>query len=230
VEVELAGPQDPGTPLNHIVDKLFFKNAEQGERSWFAHWLGQEHPELVVEALLWAVGDNALRDGLQNTPRRVVASWRELFAGYGRTASDVFTKGSDKAFDCEQYDQMIILRHVPFTSMCEHHMLPFTGQAHVAYIPGDDQSYGLLGVSKLARLVELHARRLQNQERITKNTVDDLMKISLAKGAGVQLVASHSCMACRGVLKPGSEMVTTALRGVFTQDGVKAEFFAAIQR
>lgn len=225
MEAELAEPQDPGTSLTKaLADNELLTRSE---RHWMARWLSN-HPEIAIEAILWAVGDNALRDGLQKTPRRVVRSWRELFAGYGRMAKDVFTEGSDESFDCEQYDQMIILRHIPFTSMCEHHMLPFTGKAHVAYIP--NESGGLLGVSKLARLVELHARRLQNQERITKNTVEDLMHVSSARGAGVQLVASHSCMACRGVLKPGSEMVTTALRGVFMQDGVKAEFFAAIQR
>lgn len=228
MEAEPTAPQDPETSLTRKIreDGAVITRTEW---HWIAHWLGENYPELAVEALLWGIGDNPQRPGLHNTPKRVVKSWSELYAGYGRVARDVFTQGSDNGFDCEQYDQMIILRNIPFASTCEHHLLPFSGVAHVAYIPMDEAA-GLMGISKLARLVELHARRLQNQERITRNVVDDLVEISGARGAGCQLVASHNCMVCRGVKKPGSQMVTTALRDVFQSPDVKAEFLSAIRQ
>lgn len=225
MEAESTAPQDPETSLTRKLNENM--NLTRSESEWVALWLSR-HPRLIVEAMLWAIGDNPLRDGLRNTPQRVVASWQELYAGYGRKPEDVFTRSSDKGFDCERYDQMVILRNVPFSSTCEHHIMPFMGVAHVAYLPQEDAA-GLLGVSKLARLVELHARRLQNQERITQSVVDDLMEVSGARGAGVQLVATHNCMVCRGVMKPGSEMVTTALKGMFQESSVKAEFLSAIR-
>ncbi len=207
---------DTEVPENPLTE------GEREVRGW-VEFAARHYPHEIVRGLLIALGDDPDREGLRNTPARVVRSWAELYAGYGCKAEDVFSPGSDRGFDSERYDQMILLRHIPFTSTCEHHLLPFSGEAAVAYIP-DPETGALLGISKLARLVELHARKLQNQERITASVADDLSKLTMAQGVGVTLTASHNCMVCRGVLKPGSEMVTTALRGIFMQDGVKEEF------
>ena len=216
--------QDPRVSLIEALGNSFRgSRGSAAERRVITTWLA-EQPDLCIEAILRAIGEDPSREGLKNTPGRVVRSWEELFSGYGRTAEDIFTPGSDQGFDCESYDQMVTLVDIQFHSTCEHHMLPFIGVAHVAYLPNDR----LLGVSKLARLVELHARRLQNQERIANAVADDLMEVSKAKGCGVVLVARHHCMACRGVKQDKPRMVTTALRGVFHEPSAKQEFLTPL--
>ena len=147
------------------------------------------------------------REGLIDTPSRVVNSWKEIFSGYAKDPAEVLSS----TFNAEDYDGIVLLRDIEFHSTCEHHLQPFTGKAHVAYIPVER----IVGISKLARIVDLHARRLQNQERITKGIADDLENYLNPLGAAVIIEASHGCMKCRGVKKQNSVMTTSAMRGAF---------------
>ena len=150
---------------------------------------------------------NGLREGLKNTPKRVVESWKELYSGYNQDPKEIL----DATFNGEGYDGIVLLKDVEFYSTCEHHLLSFTGKAHVAYIPTDK----IVGISKLARLVEVYAKRLQNQERITTQVADALIEYLKSLRAAVIIEASHSCMGCRGVKKNHAIMTTSAMRGVF---------------
>ena len=150
---------------------------------------------------------NGLREGLKNTPKRVVESWDEIYSGYNQDPKEIL----DATFNGEGYDGIVLLKDVEFYSTCEHHLLSFTGKAHVAYIPTDK----IVGISKLARLVEVYAKRLQNQERITTQVADALIEHLKPLGAAVIIEASHSCMGCRGVKKNHAIMTTSAMRGVF---------------
>lgn len=170
----------------------------------------------AVRTLLQYMGENPLREGLLDTPKRVVKAWDELTAGYNIDPADILTT----SFDGGNYDQMVVLRNIEFRSMCEHHMLPFSGVAHVAYVPKGR----VVGISKMARLVDCFGRRLQIQEQMTQQIAQAMMKHLKAHGAGVKVVAHHSCMSCRGVMKHQSELVTTCLLGVFKQHAVKEEF------
>ena len=151
--------------------------------------------------------ENSDREGLKNTPKRVVESWDEIFAGYNMYAGELI----DATFNAEGYEGIVLLRNIEFTSTCEHHLQPFNGRAHIAYIPVER----IVGISKLARILELHARRLQNQERITKGIADDLERELKPLGSAVILEAAHGCMQCRGVAKQQAIMTTSAMNGVF---------------
>lgn len=179
--------------------------------------------ELLVRSMLEAIGDDPDRPGLLETPSRVVQSWRELFAGYSQDVGSVF-----KVFDeSEKYDEMVIQRNIEFTSFCEHHMLPFYGHGHVAYIP--NSNHAVIGASKLARILDIYARRLQMQERIGQQVVDALKKHLNPIAAACVLEAKHMCMACRGVRKQSSDMVTSSLYGKFKQDpAARLELFTLI--
>lgn len=165
--------------------------------------------EDAVRQILVAVGEDLDREGLRHTPKRVAKMYAELLAGMRHDPkehlSSVFR---------EEYNEVVLLRDISFSSICEHHMMPFIGKAHVAYLP-DGQ---VLGVSKLARVVDCFARRLQVQERLTVQIADFLMDNLKPKGVAVVIEASHSCMTIRGIKKPGSVMVTSALRGIFIRD------------
>ena len=151
--------------------------------------------------------DGELREGLLDTPQRVINSFEEIYAGYSMDSEEVLSS----TFNGEGYDGIVLLRDIEFHSTCEHHLQPFKGRAHVAYIPTER----IVGISKLARIVELHARRLQNQERITKGVADDLETELNPLGAAVIIEAAHGCMQCRGVSKQKAVMTTSAMRGVF---------------
>ncbi len=161
--------------------------------------------EAAVSQILIAVGEDPGREGLAETPRRVARMYAELFAGLHQDPA----KHMEVHFD-EHYDEMVVLRDVPFYSMCEHHLLPFMGKAHVAYLPRGK----VVGISKLARVVEAFARRPQVQERLTTGIADMLMERLDARGVGVIIEAEHTCMTIRGIRKPGSVMVTSAMRGL----------------
>jgi GTP cyclohydrolase I len=165
--------------------------------------------EKAVREILSAVGEDLDRDGLKDTPARVARMYGELLAGM---RDDPNTHIS-RVFN-ENYDEIVLLRDIPFYSMCEHHLMPFIGSAHVAYLP----SGKILGVSKLARIVDCFARRLQTQERLTSQIADCLMTNLKPQGVAVVLEAAHSCMTIRGIKKPGSVMVTSAVRGLFRKD------------
>ena len=148
-----------------------------------------------------------LREGLARTPERVIESFDEIYSGYSGNAQSIL----DATFNSEGYDGIVLLKDIEFHSVCEHHLLPFSGKAHIAYIPIDR----IVGISKLARLLNLHSSRLQNQERLTKGVADDIEAILSPLGCAVILEASHDCMQCRGVAKQNAIMTTSAMRGVF---------------
>jgi GTP cyclohydrolase IA len=151
--------------------------------------------------------NSSLREGLQNTPERVIESFDEIFSGYSNDANEIL----DSTFNSEGYDGIVLLRDIEFQSTCEHHLQPFTGRGHVAYIPLDR----IVGISKLARLLDMHSKRLQNQERITHSVANDLESILKPLGCAVIIEAQHGCMKCRGVKKQNSVMTTSSMRGVF---------------
>ena len=169
----------------------------------------RKQAEAAVDTIIRYIegANGTLREGLTRTPERVIESFSELFNGYSEDPADVL----DATFNAEGYDGIVLLRDIEFHSTCEHHLQPFHGRGHVAYIPTDR----IVGISKLARILEMHARRLQNQERITKGVVDDLEAYLKPLGCAVILEASHGCMQCRGVKKQNSIMTTSQMRGVF---------------
>ncbi len=176
--------------------------------------------ERAVREILSAIGEDPDREGLQDTPARVARMYDELFNGIDESPE----KHLEKLFQ-EKYDEIVLLKDIPFFSICEHHLLPFMGMAHVAYLP----SGKVVGLSKLARVVEAYAHRPQLQERLTNQIADAIMKRVKPKGVCVVLNATHTCMTIRGVRKPGSAMVTSALRGIFKTDpATRGEVMALI--
>jgi GTP cyclohydrolase I len=173
--------------------------------------------------MLELVGEDPDRDGLLKTPERVERSMRWMTRGYDLDAAAVI---GDALFE-ESHQNMIVVRDIEFYSMCEHHMLPFFGKAHIAYIPDGR----IVGLSKVARVVDVFARRLQVQERLTDQIAEALDDALAPRGVGVVLEASHFCMMMRGVEKQGSRTLTSALRGVFREDGsTRDEFLRLVQR
>lgn len=171
-----------------------------------------------IRRVLQAIGEDPEREGLQDTPRRVVKAMQEMTAGYRVDPAQILAR----VFN-EQADEMVVLSGIDFTSLCEHHLLPFTGHATIAYIP----SKAVVGISKLARLVECFARRLQVQERMTHQIADAIAEHLKPRGVGVVLRAHHQCMGCRGVRKAGASMTTSALAGIIKNDpSARAEFLA----
>lgn len=177
----------------------------------------KDHMHQAVEFLLKAIGENPDREGLLKTPARVVKALFEMTEGYHTSAKEILESAT---FNKEGYDQMVVLKNINFTSMCEHHMLPFTGTATVGYIPADR----VVGLSKLARLVDCFAHRLQIQERLTSEIANALEEHLKPLGVGVIIEAHHSCMSCRGVRKDDSIMVTSALLGAMLQPEPRSEF------
>jgi len=178
--------------------------------------------EDLIQSLLRQIGEDSEREGLKETPCRVVKSWKELYAGYGVDVPSIFTT----FVDVHGYNQIVICKDIEMYSTCEHHMLPFFGKAHVAYLPDKK----VVGLSKLARIVDVFSRRLQIQERIGEQVTDAIMDNLKPKGAACIIEASHLCMRMRGVNKQQSTMVTSSLRGVFLQDiGARAELLELIK-
>ncbi len=171
----------------------------------------QERVEGLIRELLAAIGEDPTRAGLRETPRRVADMYAELFEGFdtdpGAHLEVTFEEG---------HDEMVMVRDISFTSLCEHHLVPFTGLAHVAYLPGAEGR--ITGLSKMARLVEGYARRLQVQERMTTQIVEAMERVMQPRGSIVVIEAEHFCMSMRGVKKAGSTTVTSAVRGVFRDD------------
>jgi len=180
----------------------------------------------VVEAVrlfLEAIGEDPDRPGLQETPDRVARMCEELLAGYAAKAAEVL-----KVMAPEQHDELVLVKNIPFYSICEHHLLPFLGVAHVAYIPAGGR---VTGLSKLARVVELEAKKLRVQETLTTAIAEDIMETLRPKGVSVIIEAEHLCMTMRGVKKPGSRTVTSVVRGIFRENpATRAEVMALIER
>jgi GTP cyclohydrolase I len=184
---------------------------------------GREPVEGAVRQILVEMGEDPDRQGLVNTPSRVRRMYRELTAGYWVDPERLV---NDAIFDVD-YSEMVVVKDIAFYSLCEHHMLPFFGTAAVAYIP----SGRVIGLSKIPRIVEMYSRRLQVQERMTKQVADFLMERLQPKGVGVVIEASHLCAVMRGVRKPGTIMTTSHVLGLFrTADRTRAEFFSHLQR
>jgi GTP cyclohydrolase IA len=174
----------------------------------------------AVREILLAVGEDPDREGLRETPDRVARMYAEMFSGLHKDASVPLRKTFT-----EKYDEMVLVKDITFDSMCEHHLLPFVGKAHVAYLPNGK----IVGLSKIPRVVEIMARRPQVQERMTEELADLLMKELDAKGVAVILEATHTCMTIRGVRKPGSTFTTSAVRGIFrTNQSTRMELMSLI--
>jgi GTP cyclohydrolase I len=181
----------------------------------------QPRAEAAVRELLIAVGEDPDREGLRETPARVARAYKELLAGMRLEAEDVLTTTFDLG-----HDEMILVRDIELWSMCEHHLVPFTGVAHIGYIP--NQEGRITGLSKLARLVDVYAKRPQVQERLTTQIADSLMNILEARGAIVVIEAEHLCMTMRGVRKPGSKTITSAVRGIMHTPATRSEAMSLI--
>ena len=173
----------------------------------------QQKIEVAVKMILEAIGEDPDREGLLETPKRVAKMYAEVFEGMGKDPKEYF-----KTVFHENHDEVVLVKDIPFHSMCEHHLVPFFGLAHVAYIPRDGV---VAGLSKLARAVETTAKRPQLQERITSTVADAMMEMLNPYGVYVVIEAEHMCMTMRGIKKPGSKTVTTVARGVYEHDEVK---------
>lgn len=184
----------------------------------------QKQAEDAVRTLIEWAGDNPQREGLLETPSRVLRAFDEFFSGYQTNPQEILSKTFSEVDD---YDEMIVLRDIEFTSHCEHHMVPFTGVAHVAYLPNDR----VVGLSKLARLVDVYAKRLQIQEKMTAQIANSLDKVLNPKGVAVVIEATHQCMTARGIRKKGATMQTSRMVGRFRKDPrTRQEFFDLIRR
>jgi GTP cyclohydrolase I len=181
----------------------------------------QETVREAVRRIIEAIGEDPSREGLRETPRRIAEMYEELFAGLYQDPRDVLSTGFE-----ESHREMVILRDIPFYSMCEHHFLPFHGKAHVGYVPEGR----VVGASKIARAVEILARRPQMQERLTGQIADAMMEGLSPDGVAVVIQAEHLCMTMRGVQKPGTTMITSAIRGGFRRRSVTRSEFLSLVR
>lgn len=176
----------------------------------------------ILAEVIRRMGDDPRRPGLRDTPLRVLRSWEELFGGYGKDPADVLT-----VFEEKPSDEMIVVKDIDFFSTCEHHLLPFHGVVHIGYVPHMGR---ILGLSKFARIVDIFARRLQVQERLTHDIGNTLAGALRGQGTAVVVEAHHSCMSCRGVRRAGAKMITSYIQGVFeTESDARAEFFNLIR-
>ena len=184
--------------------------------------VNHEKIETAVRMMLEAIGEDPDREGLLDTPKRVARMYEELFNGMNEDPSEYFS-----VIFNEEHEELVLVKDIPFFSMCEHHIVPFYGQAHIGYIPRGGR---VTGLSKLARAVEAVSRRPQLQERITSTVADSIMKKLDPYGVVVVLEAEHMCMTMRGVKKPGSKTITSAVRGIFNEDAAaRAEVFSLIK-
>ncbi|OIV36846.1 GTP cyclohydrolase I FolE [Mangrovactinospora gilvigrisea] len=188
---------------------------------WQPGAFDEKRAEAAVREILYAIGEDPDREGLRETPARVARAYREIFAGLWQQPEDVLTTTFDMG-----HDEMVLVKDIEVFSNCEHHLLPFHGVAHVGYIPAE--SGKITGLSKLARLVDVYARRPQVQERLTTQIADALMRILDARGVIVVVEAEHLCMSARGVRKPGAKTTTSAVRGQLRDPATRSEAMSLI--
>jgi GTP cyclohydrolase IA len=181
----------------------------------------RDRAEAAIRELLIALGEDPEREGLADTPRRVATAYAEMFGGMRLRAEDVLTTTFDIG-----HDEMVLVKDIEVWSMCEHHLVPFTGVAHIGYIPSEDGR--ITGLSKLARLVDVFARRPQVQERLTTQVADSLVELLKPRGTIVVVECEHLCMTMRGVRKPGAKTVTSAVRGYMREPATRAEAMSLI--
>jgi GTP cyclohydrolase I len=194
----------------------------RGRPGLFTQRASRAEAEAAVRTLISWAGDDPMREGLQDTPTRVVRAYEEWFAGYALTPANVL----ERTFgEVAGYDDLVLLRDIPFESVCEHHMAPIQGVAHVAYLPRER----VVGISKLARLVDTFARRLQIQERLTAEIADTIDNTLKPRGVAVVIEASHACMSSRGVKKHGGALVTRAFRGIYAEAAGRNEVLDALR-
>jgi len=179
--------------------------------------------ETAVRTLLAYIGDNPNREGLIDTPKRFVNAYEELFGGYKECPAEVL----DRTFsEIDAYDDLVLVRDIPFYSHCEHHVMPFVGKAHIAYLPIGS----VVGLSKVARLIDVYAKRLQTQEHLTSQVTTAIDEILKPRGVAVMMEAEHTCMSMRGVMKPGSSTVTTKFTGFFKNNPEEQARFVTLVR
>ena len=183
----------------------------------------REEAEAAVRVLIRWAGDDPEREGLRDTPKRVAKAYRELYAGYGQDARAQLERVFEEV---EGYGDMVLVRSIPFHTHCEHHMVPFFGQAHIAYYP----AAGVVGLSKLARVVDVFARRLQTQETMTAQIAEAIDEALAPRGVAVLIEAEHMCMSMRGVQKQGAQTLTTQFTGVFKEDPQEQVRFLTLLR
>jgi GTP cyclohydrolase IA len=201
----------PGVTRSHKIQTL--QNLERPSR---------DEAQRAVETLIRWAGDDPAREGLRGTPDRVVKSFEEFFEGYAVDPVDLLERTFEEV---EGYDEMVLLRDIRFESHCEHHMAPIIGRAHVAYMPDNR----VVGISKLARVVEAYARRLQIQEKMTAQVANTINEVLNPKGVAVVIEATHHCMTTRGIHKPGTSMVTSRMLGMFrTNASTRREFLSLV--
>jgi len=209
--------------MDAVVKTLSIQPVKRDTDSIKAKRPSREEAEAAVRTLIRWAGDDPAREGLIDTPKRVVKAYRELFEGYDQDSSKIL----DKVFEeVAGYDDMVLVREIPFASHCEHHMVPFVGHAHIAYYPSD----GVVGLSKLARLVDVYARRLQTQETMTAEIVEAMVDSLNPRGVAVMIEAEHMCMSMRGVRKQGSTTLTTRFTGIFKDDPAEQVRFMSMVR
>lgn len=185
--------------------------------------MDREKIEKAVRMIIEAIGENPDREGLKDTPKRVAKMYEEIFAGLKQDPEDELS-----VFFTEDHDEMILVKDIPFFSVCEHHLVPFMGKAHIAYIP---QNGKVTGLSKLARVLDVASKRPQLQERLTSKVADILMKKLEAKGVIVVIEAEHLCISMRGIKKPGAKTITSAVRGIFRSNlATREEALSLIRR
>jgi GTP cyclohydrolase I len=209
--------------MNPVVKSLSVERALSPSADKFL--TGQPSQAQVEDAvrtlILWA-GDDPSREGLRETPARVAKAFKELYKGYQEDPHDIL----DRVFEeVEGYQDMVLVRDIPFYSHCEHHMVPFVGKAHIGYYP----SKGVVGLSKLARIVDLYARRLQTQETMTAQIAGIIDEVLKPRGVAVLVEAEHMCMSMRGVLKQGSSTMTTQYTGLFKDPAEQVRFFTMVK-
>lgn len=203
--------------LKMCGSKAIIQDVISGERP------SREEAKKAVETLLRWAGDDPMREGLRDTPDRVVKAYEEFFAGYDKDPAAELLKTFE---DIEGFDDMVLVKNIDFVSHCEHHMVPIIGKAHVAYWPTDK----VVGISKLARIVDIYARRLISQENMTRNIVEVIDRALAPKGAAVMIDANHQCMSIRGVNKAASSTVTSMFSGIFKEDrDVQRRFLDSIR-
>ncbi len=177
--------------------------------------------EAAVKTLIAWAGDNPEREGLRDTPKRVVKAYEELYEGYRQNAHEILSRTFDEVGG---YDDIVFVRDIPFFSHCEHHMVPFVGKAHIAYLPTE----GVVGLSKLARVTDVFARRLQTQETLTAQIIDAINDALNPRGAAVMLEAEHMCMSMRGIKKHGASTITQRFTGVFAEETAEQQRFFSL--
>ena len=204
-------PLSPRPALQPIADKSMMKRPSR------------EEAEAAVRTLIGWAGDDPDREGLRDTPRRVAKAYEELYRGYREDAGAVLSRVFEEVAG---YDDMVLVRDIPFTSHCEHHMVPFVGRAHIGYYPSE----GVVGLSKLARVVDVFARRLQTQETMTAQIVAAIDDALHPRGVAVIIEAEHMCMSMRGVQKQGASTMTTQFTGIFRDDPAEQARFLTMVR